>query len=317
MKKSKKRIILISIALLLITAAAAFFIVQKNIIGRKSEVKGEKEERIYPVRIEKSRLGTISDFIRINGSVVAERSVDVNPDTGGKIKLIYPEIGDYVEKGEIIAEVDPSKPGLSYTSSPVRAPIAGTVTFLPVETGSNVTVSSVIATIGDLSMLRVETEIPEPEIAKIKMGSESLLSFVSYPGKNYPSKVVEISPVVNPLTRTMKIKLAFTAENDEIRAGMFCSVKLFTETKSDAVIIPSSSVVVRDGADTVFILEDNDIVRKVRVETGIIAEGNTEIENGLSQGDIVVTAGQNLLEDGVRVKILAGSGDSEKIGDES
>ena len=302
----KRKIIVVLIILVLAVSLAGIVYFRKTAEKKRIKLEEERKEQIYPVRTAVCLTGEIYDFIKINGSVIAEKSVDVNPDTGGKLKALYAGIGDYVKKGEIIAEVDPSKPGLSYTSSPVRAPIEGTVTMLPLEAGSTVSEASVIASIGDLSELRIETEIPEPEISKIKMGSESITSFAAYPGRTYQAHVVEISPVVNPLTRTMKIKLEFIGDFKEIKAGMFGSVRLITEKKSNALLIPSASVVVRDNKDTVFII-DNDRVRKKEVITGISSEGITEVISGIRQNDIVVAAGQNLLEDGVKVNILKSS----------
>ena len=316
MKKSKK-IIIFAVIILVVAAGAVFFFHMKGMGKKDEERKAAEESRSYPVRISECVSGDISDFIKINGSVIAEKSVDVNPDTGGRIRIIHAEIGDFVKKGEVLAEVDPSKPGLSYTFSPVRSPISGTVTALHVEAGSTVTVSSVIATIGDLSELRVETEIPEPKISAIKMGSEAVLSFVAYPENKYPARVVEISPVVNPLSRTMKIKLEFMQSHDEVKAGMFGSVKLFTDTSTDTLKIPSAAVVVRDSLDTVFVLDrEENLVRKVRIEKGITADGITEVVSGLSAGDLVVTAGQNLLEDRVNVIVLE-SGSPEENGEGS
>ncbi len=182
--------------------------------------------------------------------------------------------------------------------------------MLPLEAGSTVSEASVIASIGDLSELRIETEIPEPEIAKIRMGSDSITSFSAYPGKFYKASVVEISPVVNPLTRTMKIKLEFSEDFKNIKAGMFGSVRLITEKKTNVLIVPSASVVVRDNKDTVFVL-DNDRVLKKEVVSGISSEGITEIISGIKNRDIVIVAGQNLLEDGVKVNVLEKSDSSE------
>ncbi len=312
MKKSKKQILAVSLIILISAAGLSLFFVQKNIqMKKKEQLEISEEERRYPVRTAAGTLADISDFIKINGSVTAEKSVDVTPDTGGRLKSVLADIGDYVKKGTVLAEVDPSKPGLSYTSSPVRSTIEGTVTALPAEVGSTVTEATPVATIGDLSLLQLETEIPEPLISKIRMGSECVVSFIAYPDREFPARVVEISPVVDPLTRTMKIKLEFTGDHSEVKAGMFGSIKLYTETRKNVVTIPFSSVIVRDGEDSVFVLEDDDTVRKVVVETGIISEGAAEIRKGLSAGDIVVTDGMSLLEDGVRVK------DVEKMSESS
>jgi len=317
MKINKKTIIILIIIAAVITGALVTALKYKNMKKEGTESAEQESVNKYPVKTAETIKGDMHDFIKINGSVIAENSVDVYPDTGGKLISLSADIGDYVKKDEIIAEVDPSKPGLSYAPSPVRSPIAGTVTSLPAAAGSTVSVSTPVASVGNLSSLQVEAEIPEPEISKIKMGSESIISFIAYPDLSYSARVVEISPLVNPLTRTMNIKLEFTAEHEEVKAGMFGSIKLFTESKTGVVKIPSSSVIVRDGINIVFILNNDMTVRKAAVDAGITVDGIMEIKGGVEPGDIVVTNGQRLLEDGVSVKVVSSTEGDDITGEDS
>lgn len=260
----------------------------------------------FAVETDLCRTGELIDYIRINGDVIAARSIDIYPDASGKLKNLKVSIGDYVRNNQVIAEIDPSRPGLSYALSPVRSTITGTVTSLPFEEGATVSVSTPVATIGDLTMLQVKSEISEQYAGSIKKGTRAELSFVAWPGRKYSGRVVEVSPVVNPSTRTMSIKLEFEKNYPEIKAGMFASIRLFTETKNSAVLVKSDAVVLREGLKYVFVTKDGKAVMR-KVETGLTVDGVTEIVSGLAEGEEIVVRGQNLLDDGVDINVIRNS----------
>ncbi len=300
--KKRTRIILASAAALIVLLAALAVI---NRIGaeRKKVKMGASDSAVFTVETAMNRRGDITDYIKINGDVKAARSIDIYPDAAGKLRKLHIAIGDHVNTNQVIAEIDPSKPGLSYALSPVRSTITGTVTSIPYEAGATVSATTPVATIGDLSFLQVEAEIAEPDIGKIGMGTKGELTFVAWPGKTYNAHVVEISPVVNTTTRTMIIKLEFDKNYPEIKAGMFASAKLFTETKLNVILVNSDAVVIREGSQYVFTASGNKAVMN-RVETGLTVDGITEIISGIPSGAEVVIKGQNLLDDGVDINVI-------------
>ncbi len=84
MSKKGKIIVVLIVAVLL--ASSAGFILFKKAAEKKMMLEADLKEQVYPVRTAECISGEIFDFIKINGSVIAEKSVDVNPDTGGKLK---------------------------------------------------------------------------------------------------------------------------------------------------------------------------------------------------------------------------------------
>ncbi len=302
--KKKSKIIIISAAVLLILMLAAFAVINRIAKDREEEKNRQAaEEAVFTVETSIADRGDITDYIRINGDVEAAKSIDIYPDTAGKLRKLYVSIGSYVKKDQIVAEIDPSKPGLSYALSPVRSTINGTVTSIPYEAGSTVSLSSPVATVGDLSVLQVKAEIAEPYISKIHMGTKAGISFAPWPDRKYSARIIEISPVLKSRTRTMDIKLEFDKNYPEIKAGMFASIKLITEIRTDAVLVSSETIVTREGEKQVFTASEGKAVMK-SVETGISVDGITEIISGIREGDEIITRGQNLLDDGVEIKIL-------------
>ena len=129
---------------------------------------GEPEEdTVFSVRAAKANRA-LQAYLEVNGNVVNENQVAVFPDMGGRLVSVKAALGARLQKGQVIAEVDPSKPGSSYSLSPVIAPISGTVVGVPVSVGDTVSASSVIVTIADSRHLEIETHIPEREVGQLK-----------------------------------------------------------------------------------------------------------------------------------------------------
>ena len=112
-----------------------------------AETHVEQKETVYAVNTYVAAAENLDEYLEFGGDVVAASSVDVMPDASGKISDIRVRVGDYVQRNEIIARVDPSRPGMTYETSPIRAPVAGTVTSMPVSVGSMVAPSMSIAKI--------------------------------------------------------------------------------------------------------------------------------------------------------------------------
>ncbi|MCL2481536.1 MAG: efflux RND transporter periplasmic adaptor subunit, partial [Spirochaetaceae bacterium] len=128
-------------------------------------------------------------------------------------------------------------------------------------------------------------------------------SFVAWPGKTFKTHIVEISPVVSNVTRTISLKLEFDEKHPELRAGMFASIKLVTETKKNVILVPSVCVVTRGEGKYVFIAQDNKAVMTL-VSVGLDVDGVAEIIAGLAEDAEIVLRGQNLLDDGVDINVI-------------
>ncbi len=272
----------------------------------------DSQTTIFAVTTTRAVSGQIKNYLEVNGDVVSRTSVDIFADTAGKLKSLNVRMGDSVKKGQIIAEVDPSRPGMNYASSPVKASISGTVTSIPVQVGSTVVPSLPIVRISDTNDLQIVVYIAERFISKIKKGLSAVLKFDAYPGIVFHARVSELSPVVDPSTRTMEVKLDLVKRDNRLKAGMFATVKIITEEKDSIVKIPADALVTRFGESYLFVVRDTDsnskTVKKAEkrsVVPGIEIDGKLEISEGLTDGEEIVVRGQTLLEDGSLLKIVS------------
>ncbi len=307
-KKHPGRKVFLIILLALIAAAGylVFTMVSSGKEGprKRGGIEQEEGETVFAVTTTQAVSGQIRDHLDVNGDIVAASSVSVYPDTSGKLTRLFAGLGDYVRKNQIIAEVDPSRPGMTYSANPVKAAISGTITSLPIDIGSTVSPQLPVAEIGELSQLQVRTFIPERFISRLSMGMEAGITLEAYPGEIFKAVVTEISPIVDPVSRTLEITMDLATRDPRIKAGMYAEISLITQVKEEIVKIPSDCILDRFGEKFVFVLDTEDSVSKRLIREGISIDGISEIVEGLKQGESMVYQGQTLLDDQARVKVI-------------
>lgn len=268
-------------------------------------VSAESEEPpALNVRTALVTSGALSSHIDLSGDVEASVSVDVYPDTAGKLTEILVEPGSPVRAGEILGWVDPARPGMNYAASPVKAAITGTVTAVNADPGATVSPQMPLFRLGNIDELVVTTQVPERFLYLVEQGQRAEISTTAAPGRSFQARVTSLSPVVNPTTRTLQVKLSLT-EASPVKAGMFVGIRLITSTEKDALMIPEKALVRRNGETFVYRVQ-GDTVEKVAVAIGLESSGAVEIVAGLEKGDRVVTEGASLLSPGSRVKLIDG-----------
>ena len=231
--------------------------------------------------------------------------MEVYPEIGGKYANQRVQLGMKVNKGDVIADVDPSKPGSPYSLSPIRAPITGTVTSLTRRPGSTVTTETVVAKIGNIDHLQVRLQIPEREIANLRIGLAAQVRVEAYPDAVFPASVYRISPLVDSVSHTKDIFLRFDRDDPRVNAGMFARVKLYTRLYGQCVAIPDESILAINDKNFIFVMDANGSVSRREIETGISIDGVTIVKRGLSKGEKIVVQGANALSDGAKVQDVA------------
>ncbi|MDR2865175.1 MAG: efflux RND transporter periplasmic adaptor subunit [Spirochaetaceae bacterium] len=278
--------------------------------NRQGQAAAEKQQRSggivrnpTVVRVTPIVIGEITKSIVVNGDIIASRQVSVFPQVSGKIAGLNKQVGDRVSKSEIIAYIDPSRPGEVFSNSPIRSTISGTVIQAPLNTGDTVSTQSVVYVIGDLSSLVIETYIPERFAGSIRKNLAAQISFDALPDSNFAGFVHEISPVIDPASRTMRIQIQLLKQDPRIQAGMFASINLIINTRSNVPLVPRESLINTYGKWIVFIVDERGIARRREISIGLESDTEAEVLSGLSPGDRVVSAGQNFLSDSEPVRI--------------
>lgn len=248
---------------------------------------------------------TLHGFISANGEIESQNSVSVFPDTSGKVISTEVMLGSSVQRGQVIAYIDPSRPGERYNSSPVYAPISGSIITVPVKNGTTVSTTSAITQIGDISNLQITAYIPERYVSFLRTGLKAQVAVEAYPGVLFDATVTRVSPVVDSISRTKQIILHFDARDSRINAGMFAKLILFTKDYSGAVTMPAQSLVTYNDKFFAYVVKGDSTVERREVTLGENVGGTVQIISGLKEGERVVIQGQTSLSDGAKIKDIS------------
>ncbi|MDA3900180.1 MAG: efflux RND transporter periplasmic adaptor subunit [Spirochaetes bacterium] len=286
MKRLKYLIVIIIVVLLLFV-----------IVGRDDKNRLSTAPVVFSVRTRLVKRQDLHVYIETNGNIVPVKSVEVYPDIGGKLILMSVSLGSRVKKGQIIGYIDPSEPGAKYVKSPVIAPITGSVSSMPLEIGTTVSVNTPIAVIGDIDNLQITANIPERYVADLKPGLKADVHLEAYPDEIYHASVTRVSPVLDEVSRTKNLYLEFENYDSQIDAGMFPKIRLFTRIVPDCLVVPESSVITSLDEHHVFVVNSDNTVTKKTVKKGITVDGSTQIKSGLLDGQKIVVEGMQVLSD--------------------
>jgi len=252
--------------------------------------------------------GPIRDYLSLSGDIISSSTVDTFSDAAGRINRVHVAVGSRVQRGDPIAAVDPSRPGMEFVPSMVRAPVSGIIVALPAQLGMTVTQAVPIARIAGGGGLEVRLHVAERFISRIALNQPCEIRMIAFPGEVFRGTVSEISPTLDVTSRTMEIRVNVENPGGRLRAGMFATVRIITEEKDNVVKIPASAVISRFGEQFVFVADLSDeeapVVQRRNLIPGIIIDGVMEVSYGLAPNEEVVIRGQTLLEDGSRVNIV-------------
>lgn len=269
---------------------------------------GAQQATTFSVRTETVKRGSLQDYIKTNGDVIVDPTVDIYPDVGGKLVSLQVSLGSRVTRGQHIADIDRSTPGSSYSLNPVRSTMDGTITALPLATGATVTTSTVIAQVGELDNLQVQAKIPERYVGVLKTGLKASISLEAYPNEIFSATVSRVAPLVDSTSRTKEIRLTFDKRDSRINAGMFVRIKVNTVRYDDKILVSESSVLADSTGRYVYVVGQDSAVTKREIKAGAEVDGVIEVESGLSEGETIVTEGASLLSDGAKVKDISVKG---------
>jgi multidrug efflux pump subunit AcrA (membrane-fusion protein) len=275
------------------------------------EKKGAADEKsgepVFSVKTVSAEHRTLAAFLEVNGDIVSAQEADVFPDTSGKLIAVRTALGARVRKGELIAEIDPSKPGIIYMASPVYAPISGIISRTPVSAGMTVGTGTSLTTISVTENLEITARIPERKVAGLAKGLKAEVSLQAYPGEVFAATVARVSPVIDSASRTKLITLKFDGYDKRVNAGMFARLRINTINYPGVLAVPAEAVLSQHGLSIVYVARGGRAEPR-RVGTGVTINGFTEITLGLSAGEKVVIQGQQLLSEGAAVRVIGGGG---------
>lgn len=176
----------------------------------------------------------------------------------------------------------------------LNSPIEGIVIERNATLGASVDTSAALFKIIDISRVWIDANVFEKDLERVRNGQEVRLTVPAFPEAKFSGRVIFVSSVVEPESRTVKVRTEVTNIGDRLKPDMFANVEIVTDLNRSAISIPQSAVLDDGGKSVVFVADGNSYKKKI-VTAGIKGNDRVEILDGLSAGDKVVVKGNYLL----------------------
>ncbi len=187
----------------------------------------------------------------------------------------------------------------------VYAPFKGIVGARAVSPGQLVNRATTLTWLVDLDPVKVEFNVPERFLSQVQTGQEIDVSVAAWPGRRFTGQVFFVAPFVDPETRTILVKAQIPNDQRLLKPGMFASLDLTVEVRSNSVVIPEAglSQILDGDRATVMIVDADGMVAVKPVKVGLRMPRRVEILEGLEGNERVIVEGIQKIAPGMKVKL--------------
>lgn len=194
----------------------------------------------------------------------------------------------------------------NFADSRIEAPFAGTVDSIEVSVGDFVSSGTPVATMVDLTRVRIFAGVTAREAARLRAGSTARVSFADLGGRSFDATLKSVGRVANESDGTYEIELWMDNADTMMRDGFVARVELPNGDAEKFVLAPRAALMRRNGRPEVFVISDEGgrtLARSRILRTGRSDGDWIEVVEGLESGDRVISDGQFALADGSIVDI--------------
>lgn len=184
----------------------------------------------------------------------------------------------------------------------IRAGFDGVAGLRSVSVGALVQPGTVITTLDDTSVIKLNFTVPEANLFVLERGLGVTASTVGLPGREFRGKVTQIDTRVDPVSRSILVRAELPNPDGVLRPGMFMTVSV-TGREAPALVVPEGAIVPEQGKAYVFVVEGDRAVRR-EARTGRRRPGEVEIVDGLVEDERVIVDGTQNVTDGAAVREL-------------
>lgn len=184
------------------------------------------------------------------------------------------------------------------------SPISGVLLKKNAEVGEITGVGTPLFVVSDISTVKVNAYIPESELSNIKLGQEATV-VVSALNETLTGKVTEVGAAADPASRAFMVKISLSNPGLRVRPGMIAEIKIASGNSREILALPAEAVLHDlDNQSYVYVVDQSkNRAFKRRISVGQLSGNQVEITSGLRTGELVVTGGQQKLNDGSSVTI--------------
>lgn len=185
----------------------------------------------------------------------------------------------------------------------IIAPFDGVLGFRQVSEGSLVSPNSVITTLDDISLIKLDFTVAEVFLADIDVGASIEASSVVYKDRTFTGKVTVVGSRIDPATRSVQVRAEIPNDDGHLRPGMLLTVDMLLDER-ETIVVPEEAIVPMQGRQYVYLVDDENIARQTVVTVGARQPGRVEILEGLVPGQQVITQGVGQVRPDTPVRIV-------------
>jgi len=180
----------------------------------------------------------------------------------------------------------------------MKSPLTGIVVERSVTPGQSVggDANQVLFTVADLDMLQVVADVYERDLALVKEGQYAKVSVEAYPGVTFPATVAAVGDVVDPTTRTIKLRAWVNNPDHRLKPEMFARLHLRVGENTPLLTIPREAVLEADGKQFVYVVEGDNQYVKREIAVSPISPDQVRVVEGLTSGQRIVVKGAVLIK---------------------
>lgn len=190
----------------------------------------------------------------------------------------------------------PDADPLKQEDVPVVSPVGGVVIERLATEGSAVNPGTPLLVVSDLSRVWVVAEIDERLVGRVSTGRAVTVRAPAYGDEVFQGALTAVGDIVNPATRRVTLRVEVPNPGRRLKPEMLVTVSIAATAPRKVLVVPSRALQTMDGESVVFVRGAGDAFVRRAVTTGATVNGDVEIVRGLTDGEVVATAGAFLLK---------------------
>ncbi len=237
-------------------------------------------------------------------------NLDISKREFDKQKSLYDKGGvtlrelKNAEMDYINAKYSYENAGIQLAKMKIKAPFSGVIVELPYYTnGTRIDVNLLMVKIMDYSRLYMNVNLSDKYLNDVKLGQSVRLINYTLPDDTLMGKITQVSPAIDPDTRTFKTSLTIDNLDWMMRPGMFVKAEVIIARKDSVIVIPKDILLAKQRGKTVFIVERGAARERV-ITTGLENPTEVEVTNGLRLNERLIIKGFETLRNRSKVKII-------------
>lgn len=281
--------------------------VQANIVAKISERITDIHAHVgdavkaQQVILSLDKSGTSSQYYQ------AEAGFKNSEKTLERMKSLYAEGAislQTLDGAQTAFDVAKANFGAARSAVELTTPISGVMTSLSVNIGDLAAPGAVLATIARINQLKIIFNVSESDVVHLSLGQNVQIYSETNPDARAEGRIVQLSKSADTRSRSFEIKAQFFNTGDLwFKPGMYCKVAVQVSPRTQALVIPNTAIKSDDVANLAYVVRNGRALQR-RLRLGVSDGRYTEILEGLSEGEAVITVGMTNVRDSSQVNIV-------------